>query len=532
MDNHSLKDNLVRILILSICFLFIALPRISFPDFDHGDDWADAETALSAKNFVKFGFIKTRFLPFFSLHLEEPKDPYTHYPPLANIFNGLFCMLFKTDSLYMLRVMALFFSFLNLIFWYLFARRVTSSGSIAFLAAIFYLFNPFFIYGADALGQISYADFLRSLILFIFVWAFDSGRERKGLLLVLWCLLFLESLMTFEYIIYLALFFILYSYLFKKPQRFSPWPFVFLLLTASVAGFLLHLAQNAWYFGSIARAFTDFKEAAIKRILSGQEIPVEHFNLFTWFKYVIAHNTSLVFLFDYFILLVAIFFAYLLYQALREESKIAIRQLLRLFLILSICGISWYVFVPAHSLAHAFVYFLVRHLVPQASIGFSLFFYLLLSFIKEKNRYAPIKYLLAISGICLVIFTGINKSELPLTTQNIERAEAFLQFKECLFKLKEMSTKKEQIGLNYYRYPFISYYTERLPVRIFDKASLEALVPLPRYFIFVPYNTQNSQELFVALNQRYIKLRECASGKFPAVIFALKDTQISTDEHR
>ncbi len=510
---------------MGFLFLSIAIPRIIFPDLDHGDEWADAEALNASVNYAKFGFIKTRFLPFFKPQLATLQEPYTHYPPLAQIINGFLGITFRAPSLRFYRSFSLCLSFLNLIFWYLFIKRLTSGFLISLLCAIFYIFNPFFIYGADSLAQISYADFLRSLILFVFIVARGyAGKTRRGFLLILWILVFLESLMTFEYIIYLSLFFILFKYLFKTKDNFPSWKVIFLLVLAPVIGFALHFLQNAWYFKSFSLALADFKQVAAERILHSPDAPMAGFNLSIWWKQVIARNFSLVFIFNYFILFLSIFFFYILYQSLsaRPESRKVIKSLLRLCLILIICGVSWYVFFPAHSFAHIYVHFLVRHLLPLASVCFAMFFYAFFCYAKEKTY---LRIPLKMAGLVLILgtlFAGINRSALPITPSQIRNAQDFLTFKECLLGLRKNSQEKDVVGINYFRRPFVGYYTDRNVLFAPDKPSLEKLVALPRYFIFIPYNTQYAAELFQFLNQKYSQISECRSQRFPSIFFELK----------
>ena len=142
----------------------------------------------------------------------------------------------------------------------------------------------------------------------------------------------------------------------KRPGKPISITALLVLGSAPVAGFLLHLLQNAWYFGSLSLAFHDLKDSFLKRTIGGYELP-QGLNFLAWFKYVILRNFSLVFYFDALVVLLSIFFAFLLYSKLSDKSREEIKTLFRLFIILIICGISWYVFFPSHSLAHAFVNF-------------------------------------------------------------------------------------------------------------------------------------------------------------------------------
>jgi len=516
--------NKVIIIILAVFFLLIAIPRIIFPDLEHGDEWADADVLNASANFARFGFVKCHFLPYFELQFGTLKGtPYTHYPALAQIYHGALRIFFKTDSLRFFRGIALFVSLLSIIFWYLFVKRLTGSYIISFLSAIFYLANPFFIFGADNLTQMSYADFLRSLILFIFTaCAYSSKEKRTGLLVFIWFLFFIQSLITFEYIIYMSLFFILFRYFFKTQDKTISFWVLIILFSAPVAAFLLHYLQNIWYFGSSSLTMQDFKTIAADRIFRSKDAPMQDYNFGVWWNYVIARNFSLTFIFNYFLLFLSVFFAYLFYQPLASQDKREIKILLRLFLLMIICGVSWYIVFPAHSFAHAFVHFLVRHIVPVAAVGFGLFFYILFCFIKENAKHKLIWRIFWAFSIIFVLFTGITKSELPVTKDNIKRAEDFIIFKKCLLKLRDMSGEKDLVGVNYYRRPFINYYTNRNSLPIFDKSSLEGLASSPRFFIFLPRDEQGAMELFQFLNQKYNLLFKCESSRFPGIFFELK----------
>ena len=515
------------IIALSILFLVIAIPRIIFPDLDHGDDWADADILIAANNFAKFGFIKTRLLPFFEAEIDAPKGPYLHYPPLGTIINGGLRILFKSDALYLFRGFALFFSLLNLLFWYLFIKRFSGSVFFAFLAGLFYLFNPFFIYGADSLGQISYADFFRSLILFVFIVFIDTAPKRKSLvLLLLWSLFFLESLISYEYILYLSLFFILFKIIFKVKKDSLPLKSILMLFAAPVCGFLLHFLQNAWYLGNISLVFQDFRKIAVERIGSSKDSAFA-LTMSNWWQHVLTRNFSLVLIFNYFLLFLGMFAAYLFYQRLSAKYRRQINLNLRLLLVLGICGISWYMAFPSHALAHAYVLFLVRHLLPVAALFFALFFYIAFFFIKETIRYKFLARALLAGLVLFVLFSAVTRSDLAVTSGNIQRAKDFVIFKECLLRLKKMSKEKDVVAINYYRRPFVSHYTGHNAVAIFDKAVLGATPRLPRYFIFLPYNDQRSAELAGYLKEKYKLIFQCQSSRFPSSFWELEPCEKS-----
>jgi len=514
------------IFFLGILFLFVAVPRIIFPDIDHGDDWADAEYLMAARNFVKFGFVTCHFLPILAPQTEMGEvAPYTHYPPLGLIWDGFLMKLFRCESLYPLRAMALLLSFLNLMFWYLFIKRFSKSSLIAFLSSVFYLFSPIFIFAADSMTQIAYADFVRSAMLFSFIIMLDSEGKKKSLFLdIIWLLLVIEAFITFEYIVYMSIFFILYKYFYKISRAAFSIKDIIILLSASVFGFFIHFVQNVWYFGSVALAFNDLRDIAVTSIGSRADMSMS-LNLGTWLEMVIARNFSLVFLFNYFILITFIAFSFFLYRSLSGETKERIRSLFKLTAIFIACGISWYIIFPSHSLAHTFIKFLARHLIPVSSLVFALVIYAALSFVREHNP----KNLMAKVVCCIlalgIVFAGVAQSQLPINRQNVSSSLDFLKFKEDLLSLKEMSDETDRIGVNYFRHPFIGFYTNRRTFSMFNKATLEGLERLPEYFIFFPQNRPDIQELGQYINEKYVLLYRSSSSRLPAIFYKLKNKE-------
>lgn len=515
-------------LILSVLFIFIAICRISFPDLDHGDEYTDANVLNAGENFIRFGFIKCKFLPVFEPNLNSPSNAYTHYPPLPDIINGLLRAVFRTESLYFFRAVSLFCSFLNLFFWYFFIKLFTNNPLIALISAVFYLSNPLFIFGIDSLHESCYSELLRSLIFFILIVLTSSLKKQKILFFFLWVLFFLESLITFEYIIYLCVFFALFRLIFSgRLNNKITWRDVLILFSAPVAGFLLHFIQNVWYFGSYASALQDLTKSAVQRIVCGETFTIT-FNL--WWKEVVLKNISLTFLYKNKALVFYAFFSCLLYLRLKNDTHKKDKQLIisltQLLFILIVSGVSWYVFFPMHSLDHNNVTFLARHLLPAAAITFTIFIYIL--YISSRKVHTSWKRTLLmiisiIFGIFIVI-KGIKISELPITLANIKAAHYFLILKENLLHLKKISQNNDIIGTTIFRYPFIRYYTSRHCQFIPNKSDLISLPQLPHYFIFLVENNiidLKNNELYNFLNLKYKRINYRPGINF--LFFVLKN---------
>lgn len=513
--------------LLAIIFLFFvfALNRAAFPDLDHGDEFSDACVLLAGENFAKLGFSKLYFLPlyepYFEPRIEKPDNLYTHNPPMSEVINGFLRSIFHIGSLRAFRIISLLISLLTIIFWYLLIHKITESNMISFLSSLFFLTNPMFIYCMDSLHVDLYAEFLRSLILLVLMLYALDNKKNKMLFFCLWALILSQSLVTVEYIFYFPLLFIFFRIIFPWSRKKLSVRVVCFLISAQIAGLIIHFIQNSLYFGSPILAFNDLKNVTAESILHRQDTSLS-LSLPLWFRHVLLRNFSLVFPFYPSVLSLGIFFSWLTYQVLPLHAKEKVKFLFFFCVLLLICGISWYVFMPSQSLAHAFVNFLARHILPVAAIGFALFLYIVFSFTKEHTNNNLCVRALGAGMAFVIAVTGISRSQLPVTDENLKLAQDFLIFKQHLLKLKAEGKDNDEIGLNYYRTPFISYYTHRRCRKVFDKNTLEQIRALPPYFIFFPYNNPEAKELFQSLNQKYIQLGVCNSVRFSSVFFKLK----------
>ncbi len=523
MKDSFLFQNRSALVLLTVLFLALAFLRIQFPDLDHGDEFSDANILSAGQNFAKFGFIRCRFLPAFEMNLKAPAGLYTHVPPLPDVLNGLWRMLFKTDSLVFFRAIALMVAFLNLLFWYLFVREFSGSVLFGFLAGLFYASNSMFLFCVDSLHQPSYVDMLRSLIFLLFLLITVSPERKSRSLWLVWALYFLSSLLSFEYLLYLAIFFIFFPLCFRKTQK-SAYPklFICLLMLAPLFGFLLHFLQNTWYFGSFSGAMQDLKRAAIERVVHSKDMPFGKLTFAIWGEHAIGRNFSLSFMFNYYLLSSMLFVAFFFYGQLAKETKQKIRPLINLWGLMLFCGVSWYVVFPAHTVAHTYVNFLGRHLVPAASLFFALFAYIIYNYVKEKHRRSPSGLAFFVLLVLSLAGAGILASQLPVTAESRAQSRDFLKFKDCLLRLKSISKPEAVIGVNYYRSPFLRYYTQRNYKSIFNREDLEAQTALPDYFIFLPYNDQRSLELLRLVQEKYVPLFQCSSLRFSAIFCKLK----------
>jgi hypothetical protein len=511
--------------VIALCFLLLAVPRLMFPDLDHGDEWADAENLTAAKNFVRFGFVQCRFRPILETGMSAPVNAYTHYPALAPVFSGLLQKYVPFFSLISYRIIALVFSFLGVVFWSLFVRNIGGSAVLALLFSLFYCTNPYFIYGMDSIAQMASAEFLRALFAFLLLRASRSHGDRKRrVAAALWCTWFILSMVTVEYAPFLLFFVLLYKYGVSHRARFPSWRMMVFLFAAPVAAFALHFLQNVWYFGSVSGAVVDLTQSAANRIMNtagegGQ------MTFTAWWDGVILRYVTSVFMLPAFLLLIAVFFFYLMHGSLCAQSQKHFRTPLRLAGILFACGLSWYVLFPGHAFAHMYVPFLYRHIVPSAALFLALFANVLFLYLRQKKVKMLFVWPLWTGAVAALLVLGVVNSGLPVTPSSVRSARDFATVKEFLLRVKDMTGPSDVIGVNYFRRPFISYYCERRTAFIPDPASLAQSDPSPRVFLFFPYQNPVTASLYESLSKNYTMVRTSSSLRFPMLAFMRKETQ-------
>lgn len=332
-----------------------------------------------------------------------------------------------------------------------------------------------------------------------------------------WALFFIESLVSYESCLYLGVFFMLFRYFFKSRASLT-FRQTCILLCAPVAGFLLHFLQNAWFFGSIPVAFWDLVRLVMERASHRPDV-LGKVAFADWFNLVVVRNFSLALVLPWGTLLCGAVALLFLSRRLPPEHREALRRLMLLGALFFLCGISWYIAAPLHSFAHAYVYFLVRHVVPFAAVSLSIFFYG--AFIYLRGRKRP-ERLLVLSIVLFMVFVyvddGVEKKMLPFSAKARASAADFRQFSLCLFHAGRLTQENETIGTNYFRYPPMTYYSNR-NYQVIDKGVLMADgAVLPKYFMFVPDYTVETGRLLRFLRQKYTPLLRCQS-KYPTGIF-------------
>lgn len=249
--------------------------RLHRPLEQGGDAYSDANAMLAGKNFVERGFAKLHFLPVVVPDPSTPVQPdeyYTHYPPGADLLNGMLRSL-GVRRVSSWRAFSACVSLAGLLFWFLGLRRVF--GEAAAVAGVWaYALNFSFIWLGDSIHHYGYSDFLRSLAFWLGVkHADDDARPLDTALLAL--TLFAQSLLAFDYLPATHVFLLMIGATGFRGARLKR---LLLFAAMPVLGVGLHLVQNAWALGGGA-SFADMRGAFLERAFASGTGDFQHFTV-------------------------------------------------------------------------------------------------------------------------------------------------------------------------------------------------------------------------------------------------------------
>jgi hypothetical protein len=237
---HAIAGAIAIGMIAGVCWM--SEQDVVWPD----DAFSDMNTLMSAENFATQGFFHLHFLP---VHYvpdggEQP-NYYTHYPPLPNVFCGLVWAA-GGQSLAAQRIICGLVGIVGwlLLYWAV-ARRLGGLAGVMGLA--FAATSGFFFSYGVSVHQHGFNIFFVGLFLALFLTATDHDRPRWWLWAGCWAAMFLESLASFEFIVYMQA--VAWLYVLGTGQFRRRWKVLLVLAAAPVAGVGLHFLQNAWATG-------------------------------------------------------------------------------------------------------------------------------------------------------------------------------------------------------------------------------------------------------------------------------------------
>lgn len=219
------------------------------------DSWSDANVLVTGWNYAREGLRAHAGAPQHQLITDQnPPDPYflyTGYPAGANLVNGIWQVAhIKAEWVY--RLLPAACSLASVVLWFSLLRRFAGE-SVAVVAAIALALSYGFLAYADNLHFHAYAALTSVAAAHSYVQALEAGRQRRWPWFLLTAVfMFVTACFTWEYHLWMLLFFALFALLFKCPVRRPLLALLALPLLAALALQTLqrHLALASQTLGS------------------------------------------------------------------------------------------------------------------------------------------------------------------------------------------------------------------------------------------------------------------------------------------
>lgn len=390
MEKFSRQQNTFLYIIFIFCFTVIAF-RLAFASvYDntrarnqiYGDGYSDINTISSAKYFLDSGFTKTSFLP---MHDYYPNNGYasvyTHYPAVPNIMAGLYATLFQTYHEPVLRIIPTLLAMLFFVLIYRVLLTVTRNPLQAFVGGSVLVLSNYFIAWADNLHQHLYGELLKWVYFYLLYQYHESGTKSKLAFIPMLLIMLLEVNISFEQPVFLGVLTLGFAVIYKRSI------FTFETITAGlavIAGFGLHMVQNAVYFGSWQTAVDDMKATLFFRAAGAESAhqkaeaafgPANYWQIpFNWFN-----RMERYFMFPGWAML---FVAIISMKELRVTNK----RLYQIIWALFFASIAWTLCMAQHAFIHTFTskHFSILYAL-IAAIGLPLFYQRLRTAFTSRN---------------------------------------------------------------------------------------------------------------------------------------------------
>ncbi len=313
--------------------------RLKWP----GDQYTDMNTLMSGENFATHGLFQLKLLPVFHVGaMTDPPSYYTHYPPLTNVVNGLL-RLAGVESLGTMRIFCGLLGIAGLVCMYrAFAPDV---GPVAAACGLGFLATTGFFFTYCISLHHTFNIFFVGLFLVLFTRAVRSGGRALGLWVGCWIVLMLESLTSFEFILYPQVF--AWVYLLATGHVRRHWRVLIVLATAPVAGVALHFLQNCWALG-LSAATADALSALDKA--TGARGPGRWFYSRQVPGFILSNGQQLYY--QSWPVLLVVPPALAVWVAAREPTSGAAGRRRAVLLAALVASLAWYVVMPSHTAHH------------------------------------------------------------------------------------------------------------------------------------------------------------------------------------
>jgi hypothetical protein len=354
---------------LAIAALIIALAGAQFaqragrPIEQGGDAYSDGNALVAGEHFARLGFAKLRFLPVVVPQVTgaapAPRDYYTHYPPGADLLNGVFRRLGVRDLADFRRISAAV-SLVALVFWFGTLWRLFGEGT-ALIGLAAYAFAFPFVWLGDSVHHYAYSELLRLAALYLAVRAAAAGLDARRAI-VLGAVLFLQSLFAFDFILYSQAVLLGLGVTGFRGDRLRR---LALFAAMPALGFALHLAQNVWAMGARA-GLDDMWSALLERAFSSGGGDFIHYTRWDMVRSIVRETGAYVGVGLGGIAMLAGIGAVAWAITADDERRWSAARLLGT---LAAATALWYVVMYQHSAEHRYV---IRHLLPLVSLAVAL----------------------------------------------------------------------------------------------------------------------------------------------------------------
>ncbi|MDP3041486.1 MAG: glycosyltransferase family 39 protein [Candidatus Omnitrophota bacterium] len=236
-----------------------------------------------AKNFLTFGFLKTKMSPTWDMGSVAPQnfDYYLHHPPMVAYLVAISFKLFGIHE-WSARIVPIIFSVLALILFYLIVRSYKDK-IIALLSLVFLGFTPMFLYYGRMVNHEPVFLFFYFLIMLLYLKYLD---KRKILYLVgiiaSFILAYLTAWATFYFSILLLIHYLIFGYKNIKDKR--------LIVMFSLLPVIFALIYIFWIY-SIKGSLSDNINSIISRFGPNK------IHQFTWTEFLLLEGSRIKFLF-------------------------------------------------------------------------------------------------------------------------------------------------------------------------------------------------------------------------------------------
>jgi hypothetical protein len=250
-------------------------------DFRTSQNWEeDAMFYIVGKNFVDFGFWKTRLLDDYAVGNELAAHPmlYTHFPTISGIIQGLLQMAGIKD-IHFIKLFFIPFFMAGMVYYYLVIRRLFSE-KIALFA--------FAVTGTNYLAVLAWSDNTVHALHWLFLFgalyhylSIPSRVDMKGSsflhLFMAWFFIFISGPLTFIHTLFLMITIGLFHVLKIHSIKFK---YLMVLFSAPLLLFLIHqiriislLGWDIWFYDQVANIRKSSDMAVYKNLV---DFYIEH----------------------------------------------------------------------------------------------------------------------------------------------------------------------------------------------------------------------------------------------------------------